>query len=124
MRIPQTISNQGALTMRTIHYSANSVMPNTTGVVVRQLLDLDEPEPTVSLVPIIGWALADGVQPQALFMWNIQCDAMHDPATGHVHTQYGECWSSLADAVSHLVLMHRSQVRLSTASKKLKPRAA
>ncbi len=89
--------------MKTIHYSASSVMPNTTGVVGLQVLDLDEPELIVALVPIIGWALADGVQPQPLFLWNNQCDAIHDPATGHVHTQYGECWSSLTDAVDHLV---------------------
>lgn len=90
--------------MRTIHYSANSVMPNTTGVVGLQVLDIDEAEqPTVSLVPILGWALADGIEPQPLFMMNKHCDAIYDPTTGHVHTQYGECWSSLEEAVDYLV---------------------
>jgi hypothetical protein len=110
--------------MRTIHYSANSVMPNTTGVVGLQVLDIDEAEPTVSLVPIIGWALADGVQPQPLFMWNKHCDAIHDPATGHVHTQYGECWSSLADAVCDLVMIKKGQAQFEAVSKKQEPRAA
>jgi len=67
--------------MRTIHYSANSVMPNTTGAVGVKVLDAHEAEPNVSLGPILGWALADGIEPQPLFMWHKQCDAIYDPTT-------------------------------------------
>ena len=95
--------------MRTIHYSANSVMPNTTGAVGVKVLDAHEAEPNVSLGPILGWALADGIEPQPLFMWHKQCDAIYVPATGHVHTQYGECWSSLEEASTYLVTTYRLQ---------------
>jgi hypothetical protein len=102
--------------MRTIHYSANSVLPNTTGAVGVQVLDVHEAEPTVSLVPILGWALADGIEPQPLFMMNKHCDAIYDPTTGHVHTQYGECWSSLEEAVP--VLAHANREALKQAPAK------
>jgi len=95
--------------MRTIHYSENSVLPNTTGAVGVQVLDIDEAKPTVSLVPILGWALADGIEPQPLFMMNKHCGAIYDPTTGHVHTQYGECWSSLKEASRYLVTTYRLQ---------------
>jgi len=93
--------------MKTIYYSANSVMPNTTGVVGVQLLDLDRSEPTVALIPIIGWAMADGIEPQPIYLWNKTVDAIHDPATGHVHTQFGECWANLQDAVQDLAKMQK-----------------
>ncbi|NBW13975.1 MAG: hypothetical protein EBR82_38825 [Caulobacteraceae bacterium] len=95
--------------MQTIHYSVNSVMPNTTGVVGVQLLDLDRSEPTVALIPIIGWAMADGIEPQPIYLWNKadHIDAVYDPATGHVHTQFGECWANLQDAVQDLVKMRK-----------------
>ena len=95
--------------MQTIHYSVNSVMPNTTGVVGVQLLDLDRSEPTVALIPIIGWAMADGIEPQPIYLWNKadHIDAVYDPATGHVHTQFGECWANLQDAVQDLAKMQK-----------------
>ena len=91
--------------MQTIHYSVNSVMPNTTGVVGLQVLDIGEEKPTVSLVPILGWAMADGVKPEPVYLWSSanHIDAVYDPATGHVHTQFGECWANLQDAVQDLV---------------------
>ncbi len=91
--------------MKTIHYSASSVMPNTTGVVGLQVLDIDEAEqPTVSLVPIIGWALVEGREPEPVYLWNktSQVDAIHDPTTGHVYTRCGQCWTNLQDAVQDL----------------------
>jgi len=94
--------------MKTIHYSANSVLPNTTGAVGVKVLDIDEAEPYVSLVPIVGWALADGIEPQPLFMWHKECDAIYHPTTGHVHTEFGECWSSLEEASRDLVTAYRS----------------
>lgn len=95
--------------MKTIHYSANSVMPNTTGVVGVQLLDLDRSEPTVALIPIIGWAMADGIEPQPIYLWNKadHIEAIHDPATGHVQSQSGECWANLKDAVKDLAKMRK-----------------
>ena len=111
--------------MKTIHYSANSVMPNTTGLVGLQVLDIDEEKPTVSLVPILGWAMADGIEPQPIYLWNKadHIDAVYDSRTGHVMDDCLGIWSSLDEAVEHFASMHRlKRVLDQDSSKQQKPK--
>jgi len=111
--------------MKTIHYSANSVMPNTTGLVGIQVLDIDEEKPTVSLVPILGWAMADGIEPQPIYLWSTakHIDAVYDPRTGHVMDDCLGIWSSLDEAVEHFASMHRlKRVLDQDSSKQQKPK--
>lgn len=95
--------------MKTIHHSANNVLPNGTGLVGVQVLDIDQAQPSVSLVPILGWAMAEGVRPQPVCLWSAPrfIDGVYDPRTGHVTDETGGSWSSLDAAVEHFVTMHR-----------------
>ncbi len=97
--------------MKTMHYSASSVVPNTAGLVGLQGLDIDEEKPTVSLVPILGWAMADPVEPKPVYLWSAakHIDAAYDPRKGHVMDGCSGSWSSFDKAVKHFASMHKQK---------------
>ena len=91
-----------------------NIIPNTTGTVALRLLDLDADKPTVFLAPVIAWSIDDREATRAVLAPNAggpSYEALHDTKTGATWTEAGEVWESLDEAVSHLVKVHRLEVR-------------
>jgi hypothetical protein len=91
-----------------------NIIPNTTGTVALRLLDLATDKPTVFLTPVIGWSIVDREATRAVLAPDAggsSYEALHDTKTGATWTAAGEVWESLDEAVSHLVKVHRLEVR-------------